>query len=240
MQLWPLSYKCEEVQSRPSGLVPQSHFWRWADATSSITHGRVPKQWPKLLMMLHTGYRINQSPQESYAMLISWSCTKEKNNQCGSDKWHVNNWWLWDVDLTCMHIEWKGQYQGVQCQSFVLLYVTQPRLNRYKGIELLTAWCSCVAWAETGTWLCRKFEESHAVEEQRIVKVIPQRKPKPEENQDNGKPGLVKVISQGIPRKKGAAGIPFIQVPVWSLMDLNPLPVVSGHWTIADRSTDLE
>ena len=46
------------------------------------------------------------------------------------------------------------------------------------------------------------LEESHAVEEQRIVKVITQRKPKPNENQDNGKPGLVKVIPQGNPRKK--------------------------------------
>ena len=45
-------------------------------------------------------------------------------------------------------------------------------------------------------------EESHAVEEQRVVKVIPQGNSKPEENKDNKQPSLVKVIPQGNPKRK--------------------------------------
>ena len=48
-----------------------------------------------------------------------------------------------------MMLKQRGQYQRVQCQSFVLLYVLWLCLGWFKSIELLTAGCNCVAWAET-------------------------------------------------------------------------------------------
>ena len=59
--------------------------------------------------------------------------------------------WAWSVWVL------KQTPGGTVSEVFVLLYVLWLYLRWLYSIELLTAGGSCVFWAETGTWFCRKI-----------------------------------------------------------------------------------